>query len=127
MGSIKKKPVFSPRSADGRDREIGRRIRLLRAERNISQQELGERLGVSFQQIQKYEKGNNRLSAVRLIDIAVALKVSPVALMPMDEKGLSLAAEAIDVETYRLAKAVKGLRPNWQRAVRNMITALETE
>lgn len=112
-----------PRSAESRDREIGRRIRLLRVERKKSQQELGEELGVSFQQIQKYEKGNNRLSATRLIDIATVLKVSPIALLPVDGK-IALATEAIDAETYRLAKAIKGVRPKWSRAVRGLITVL---
>lgn len=116
------KKKISPRSADGRDNEIGRRIRLIRTERRISQQELGDLLGVSFQQIQKYEKGYNRLAAARLIDIANVMKISPIALIPIDDKGLS--TEAIDVETYRLAKAFKGLRPEWQRAVRTLINTL---
>lgn len=52
---------------------MGNRLRQLRLEREISQQELGEKLGVSFQQVQKYEKGANRIDAGRLIQIAEAL------------------------------------------------------
>jgi transcriptional regulator with XRE-family HTH domain len=51
-------------------------MRELRHVNNISQVELGRELGVSFQQIQKYEKGVNRISAARLFDICKALNAS---------------------------------------------------
>ena len=54
---------------------MGRRIRLRRAENGISQAELAEQLGVSFQQVQKYEKGVNRVGAARLQQIAETLRV----------------------------------------------------
>lgn len=57
------------------DTELGQRIRLRRVEQKISQSELGDRLGVSFQQVQKYEKGVNRVGANRLQQIAAALDV----------------------------------------------------
>ena len=49
---------------------MGARLRAARIEAKITQAELGEQLGISFQQIQKYEKGVNRLSAARLNDVA---------------------------------------------------------
>ena len=49
------------RSAGKPDIELGKRIRLRRVEQRISQAELGDQLGVSFQQVQKYEKGVNRV------------------------------------------------------------------
>jgi transcriptional regulator with XRE-family HTH domain len=52
------------------DEEIGARIRLARLQRGLSQSELGESLDLSFQQVQKYEKGVNHVSAVRLCRIA---------------------------------------------------------
>ena len=58
-------------------------MRELRNVNNISQVELGRELGVSFQQIQKYEKGVNRVSAARLFDICKALNAS---LSPMFER-----------------------------------------
>jgi transcriptional regulator with XRE-family HTH domain len=64
-----------PRSAGKPDIELGRRIRLRRVEQQISQSELGDKLGVSFQQVQKYEKGVNRVGAARLQQIATALDV----------------------------------------------------
>jgi transcriptional regulator with XRE-family HTH domain len=49
---------------------MGRRIRLRRLEAGISQKELGDKLGVTFQQVHKYERGFNRVSAARLQLIA---------------------------------------------------------
>ena len=62
------------RSAGKSDIELGKRIRLRRVEQKISQAELGEKLGVSFQQVQKYEKGVNRIGAGRLQQIATGLE-----------------------------------------------------
>jgi transcriptional regulator with XRE-family HTH domain len=63
------------RSAGKPDVELGTRIRLRRVEQHVSQAELGDKLGVSFQQVQKYEKGVNRVGASRLQQIATALDV----------------------------------------------------
>ena len=64
------------RSSGKTDVELGRRIRLRRVELRMSQSELGDKLGVSFQQVQKYEKGVNRVSSGRLQQIASALDVA---------------------------------------------------
>ena len=58
------------------DHTVGSRIAVLRAARGISQTALGQALGVSFQQVQKYEKGRNRVGAGRLQTIADHLGVS---------------------------------------------------
>ncbi|WP_375704088.1 helix-turn-helix domain-containing protein, partial [Bartonella sp. AD328YNZD] len=57
------------------DISIGKRIRHRRISMGLSQKELGSHLGVSFQQIQKYEKGLNRVSAGCLLEIAKKLEV----------------------------------------------------
>jgi transcriptional regulator with XRE-family HTH domain len=57
------------------DQHVGRRLRWRRQELKLSQQELADRLGVTFQQVQKYEKGVNRIGAGRLQRIAEALEV----------------------------------------------------
>jgi transcriptional regulator with XRE-family HTH domain len=57
------------------DSLVGARIRLLRKRRKMSQAELGEAVGVTFQQIQKYENGKNRVGASRLHLVATALNV----------------------------------------------------
>lgn len=56
------------------DLHVGQRVREFRKQRKLSQTKLGERLGVSFQQIQKYEKGINRISASVMYQLAVALE-----------------------------------------------------
>ena len=59
------------------DRHVGNRVRMQRVLMNMSQEKLGEALGITFQQIQKYEKGVNRISASRLQQISQTLKVPP--------------------------------------------------
>jgi transcriptional regulator with XRE-family HTH domain len=58
-----------------RDKEIGLRVRALRLEKGLSQTQLATRIGVTFQQVQKYENGVNRISASRLQRIAELLDV----------------------------------------------------
>lgn len=66
------------RSANAVDRRIGQRVRSRRLEIGMSQERLAELLGVTFQQVQKYEKGVNRIAASRLFDISAALDL-PIA------------------------------------------------
>ena len=69
------------RTASPNDKLMGQRIRARRIEKRISQDELGEAIGISFQQIQKYEKGVNRVSAGRMVQIAEVLCTTTQALM----------------------------------------------
>ena len=71
-----------PRSPDAIDALVGRRIGERRAAMGLSQTALSQRLGVSPQQVQKYEAGQNRISASRLNDIATALGITPGSLFP---------------------------------------------
>ena len=57
------------------DQLVGQNIRICRLQRGMSQTELGQRIGVTFQQVQKYEKGANRVGASRLTQIADVLGV----------------------------------------------------
>ncbi|HRP09928.1 MAG TPA: helix-turn-helix transcriptional regulator [Terricaulis sp.] len=66
------------RAANAVDRKLGQRVRSRRLEIGMSQEKLAELLGVTFQQVQKYEKGVNRIAASRLFDISAALDV-PIA------------------------------------------------
>jgi transcriptional regulator with XRE-family HTH domain len=65
-----------PRRPTTVDAYIGARMRERRDNLGLSQRQVGEMLGVTFQQIQKYEKGVNRVSAARLFEICKALKIS---------------------------------------------------
>jgi transcriptional regulator with XRE-family HTH domain len=77
MKKVKKR---NPRAATAIDAYIAAQIRAHRITLGWSQAALGEKLGVSFQQIQKYESGTNRVSASRLFDICETLK-APLASM----------------------------------------------
>ncbi len=57
------------------DRHVGSRVRMQRMLAGVSQEKLGDALGLTFQQVQKYEKGSNRISASRLQQIAKMLDV----------------------------------------------------
>ena len=59
------------------DQHVGRMLRLFRTSQGLSQAELGHRAGVTFQQIQKYERGTNRIGASRLWVFCQALGVQP--------------------------------------------------
>ena len=71
---------MSAKSPDGIDRLVGRNIRIQRMAKGLSQTDLAAQLGVSFQQVQKYERGTNRIGAGRLMRIAAALDVSVLTL-----------------------------------------------
>ena len=58
------------------DAMVGAKIRMSRIDRGMSQTALAEKIGVSFQQVQKYEKGSNRIGASRLAQIAAVLGIS---------------------------------------------------
>lgn len=96
------------------DVEMGRRLRLHRMQRGIGQGELGDAIDVSFQQIQKYENGLNRISAGKLIHIARALRV-PLALFfdgLEEEAGDDAARSATTVyrEVQAFAATAEGRR-----------------
>ena len=58
------------------DVHVGRRVRQRRKMMGITQEKLGDSLGLTFQQVQKYERGTNRISASKLFEMAIFLKVS---------------------------------------------------
>jgi transcriptional regulator with XRE-family HTH domain len=80
---IKRKRIIkvNARKVQESDIALGERIRARRNQIQISQEELGKALGVSFQQIQKYENGTNRISSGRLIQIVNTLQCSVTDLI----------------------------------------------
>jgi transcriptional regulator with XRE-family HTH domain len=64
-----------PRSVTAIDRHIGHRLRACRMMLRLNQSELGKAIGVTFQQLQKYEKGSNRVSASTLQKLVVTMEV----------------------------------------------------
>ena len=82
------------------DSYIGARVRMRRLMLNMSQEKLSSRLGVTFQQIQKYEKGTNRISAGRLLELAIALRV-PVSFFydGLDNPDRGMGLDGMQEET----------------------------
>ncbi|HUI96817.1 MAG TPA: helix-turn-helix transcriptional regulator [Xanthobacteraceae bacterium] len=98
------------------DAVVGRTIRVLRLQRRVSQSALGKTIGVSFQQIQKYENGTNRVGASRLVQIAQALQVPLEALFqrvdgarPKKDTFDDPLALLADGQTMRVARAFSGI------------------
>ena len=73
------------------DAEIGSRIRAIRLDRGMSQKTLGDHLGLTFQQVQKYEKGTNRVGASRIQQISEILQVPVSFLFEGGPSGLANA------------------------------------
>lgn len=84
-----------PKAATEVDQTVGARIAALRKARGLSQTALGDVVGVTFQQIQKYEKGQNRVGASRLQSIAKVLDV-PVSTLFSDDAVTPEQAHAFD-------------------------------
>lgn len=97
------------------DQHVGSRVRMRRMLLGLSQEKLGEKLGVTFQQVQKYEKGMNRIGASRLQSIAEILDVPPSFFFE-DVKGGEIRApgfsEASSVYVVDFLSTVEGLQLN---------------
>lgn len=91
------------------NRAIGSRIRSLRLLRGMSQQALAEQLGITFQQVQKYEKGTNRVAASTLIIISGVLQVNPMEILGLDAGTAESAALAdrMAVESAAIAELTR--------------------
>ena len=84
-----------PKGIDTADRHVGQRVRAYRLSRGMSQSALGEKIGVTFQQIQKYENGVNRIGSGRLQKIAAILGVPISALFNEDAKASAAGADQV--------------------------------
>jgi transcriptional regulator with XRE-family HTH domain len=104
------------RSTGPVDANVGQAIRAYRLSKGLSQTALAEKIGLSFQQIQKYEKGVNRVAAGRLMQIAEALDVPLSALFDGVQQAVGKATQAgsplallAEPDALRLARAFSGI------------------
>jgi transcriptional regulator with XRE-family HTH domain len=93
------------------DAHVGRRIRLQRMMRKMSQSDLGDAVGITFQQIQKYEKGTNRVSASRLQQFADVLHV-PISFFFEGQTEEVTSADKWPSEVSRFLSTSEGLALN---------------
>jgi transcriptional regulator with XRE-family HTH domain len=121
-------PFKRKKGPDARDVAVGQRVRALRLERSLSQTALGDRLGVTFQQVQKYEKGVNRIGASRLQAIAGVFNVPISALFaetPIKGEQSDSLFELVDsAGALRLLRAYQQL-PNY--GLKNALVQLALE
>ena len=114
------------------DQTVGERIRKRRTDLEISQPELAEQIGVTYQQLQKYENGKNRISAGRLYDIAKILKTSIAyfyeGLDPLHSAVRWAAAEEGDdfvgLDDSQLVELVMAFRQIRDSSARNAILTM---
>ncbi len=108
------------------DQHVGERIRLRRTERGLTQEQLADALDVSYQQVQKYETGANRISAGRIYEIARKLEVEvgyffeglengePGAAPPLEHGGrqrsaIELVRKFAQIQDPEVRAAIAGL------------------
>ena len=85
--SVNPAPKPSAKRPNPTDIYVGSRVRMRRKMLGLSQEKLGEKLGITFQQIQKYEKGTNRVGASRLQAMADAMEVPVSYFFPDSTDG----------------------------------------
>jgi transcriptional regulator with XRE-family HTH domain len=125
------------RDANQTDIDVGRRIRLQRTELGMNQTQLGAACGITFQQVQKYEKGANRVGASRLAQIAKALQVSPSYFFGEAEAtnggkknghGAQATLDAlVEPGAYKMVRDYNTLKPAQRRAIHQLILSLAPE
>ncbi len=104
------------------DIHVGRKVREIRATKAMSQKELGKLLGVSFQQIQKYEKGANRIGSSRLWDIATSLDTPITYFFEGIEDKKPTDDKILPRRTIELAQKIDSITDeNIRRQILNLI------
>jgi len=123
------------KQANAVDVHVGLRIRAARLAAGLSQERFGHELGVSFQQVQKYEKGSNRVGASRLSDAAKILAV-PVSFFFENDEGINNSRNANDgllamtealstPEGISIARALGQIsNPNLRRRLADLLEAM---
>lgn len=119
------------------DIHVGARLRTRRGVMGLSQEALANKVGLTFQQIQKYERGTNRISAGRLYELAQILEV-PVSYFfdeieegeqqaPVIEKKKAKESETFERNVLKIARTVVSLSADEQKAVMAVASAFQTK
>ena len=129
---------MSVKRPDPVDIEVGHRIRIERLARGLSQTALANQLGVTFQQVQKYEKGVNRVGAGRLTKIAEVLGIEVAAFFGAKElsesDGAKESGESSPLKLLTVSGAFRLLRAygdiedsNLRRAIVDLVEQISTQ
>lgn len=106
------------------DIQVGQRIKAARKLQKLAQAELAHGVGVSYQQIQKYEKGDNRVSVSMLYDIAKFLDVSLAYFYEGLDPSSNLVELTFSGKELSLIRDIRKLRPEKQQAVRSVVRSM---
>ena len=114
---------------DPLDIMVGAKIRIFRTDRRMSQSDLAEKIGVAFQQVQKYENGANRVGASRLSRIAAALGISIGELFEsLEHKPADSGSPfrlLVDRDSLRVLKAfARTTDPRLRRAIAQLVESI---
>lgn len=102
---------MTPKTPAIADVQVGANIRQLRAQHKMSQETLAGHLNITFQQVQKYEKGTNRVSASRLVEIAHVFGVPVETLFT----GVTAAADNPDVAIHQMSRETLSLADDFDK------------
>ena len=121
------------RGPDAVDKLVGRNIRVLRLAKGLSQTELADALGITFQQVQKYEKGTNRVGSGRLLKISGVLGVKITDFFERDRSASRYGA-AFGIRSAGAARVLptgasvfRIDRPNVRRTLVRLIEQIAAE
>lgn len=103
------------------DKHVGQKTRTLRVIRGMTQQQLAEKIGVKFQQVQKYETGANRISSSRLYEIANALEVPIKDFFP--DAGTAGDTQIIDPRLFQISRQLTKMTEDQAQSFANIMTA----
>lgn len=106
------------RKANAVDYDIGRRLTACRKSLGISRKTLAEKIGITAQQLHKYETGANRLPVSRLCDIARALNIQAHILLPCTEDSITVAS------SLGLIRDFQRIGPMHQQAIRQLVAII---
>jgi transcriptional regulator with XRE-family HTH domain len=120
------------RSPDRLDIEVGLRLRTFRLQKGLSQEKLGDQLGLTFQQVQKYEKGINRIGAGRLQRIADILEIPVADFFTSHKQGGVAPAELFKLldtaAALRLLRAYSRIsEPKLQQAIMRLVESIAAD
>lgn len=108
------------------DIALGRRIRMARMAGGVSQEKLAAAIGISFQQVQKYEKGVNRVGASRMVQIGAALNIAPEALLKdiANDAGGAAALPVMARDQVEVARLMQAMTPAMRRGLVKVARAM---
>jgi transcriptional regulator with XRE-family HTH domain len=125
--------TMPPKPPNPVDVHVGKRIRMRRVERQMSRATLGGFLGLTHQQVEKYERGVNRIGASRIQQICNALEISPSFLFE-DAPGAQPSSAALPHYLIDIMATAEGVRfveafarikdPDMRQALARLVTAI---